>query len=165
MNIKPGDIFCTRNPMWLGRAINFVQKIGSKDNQSEYSHAGIILTADGETFEALWRNGRQNIFEAYKGKKVLVGRHIEMDPEKFGAGWNGIKHHEGKWYAGHRLLLHLIPLASKLSFGMAVCSEIVMKFLCKAGIADTWAGWNPDDVADMIHNYKVYEVVFEGVIE
>jgi len=160
--LKPGDIFCAANPMMLGRLINFVQKLKSKDNQSEYSHAGIILTTEGETFEALWKNGKQNLFEAYKGKKVLVGRHIAMDTERFQAGWEGVQKHEGKWYAGHRLLLHLIPLASKLSLGLAVCSEIVMKFLCKAGLATTWAGWNPDNVADMIHNYRDYITIFEG---
>jgi len=164
MKLKRGDIFCSRNPMMLGRAINFVQKIKAKDNQSEYSHAGIILDSKGRTFEALWKNGSQDLFKAYKGQKVLIGRHKDMTVKAFNKGWKGVKKHKGKWYAGHRLLLHLIPLASKLSFGMAVCSEMAMKFLCKAGLADTWAGWNPDDVADMIHNYRDYEVIFEGVL-
>jgi len=37
-----------------------------------------------------------------------------------------------------------------------------MKFLCKAGLAVAWRGWNPDDVADMIHNWRDWEIIFEG---
>ena len=170
MKLRRGDIFCARNPMMLGKAINFVQKIQAKDNQSEYSHSGIIVIG-GEleecgTFEALWTNKQQRFYKAYKGKKVLIGRHKDMNLKLFNRGWNGIKKHEGKWYAGHRLLFHLIPLAPKyLCLGFGVCSELTMKFLYKAGLAPAWKGWNPDDVADMIHNYRDYEIIFEGVLE
>jgi len=36
-------------------------------------------------------------------------------------------------------------------------------YLFKAGLATNWKGWNPDDVADMIHNYRDYEIIYEGV--
>jgi len=169
MKLKRGDIFCARNPMFLGRAINFVQKIHAKDNQSEYSHSGIIVIGgdmkEAGTFEALWTNKQQEFYKSYKGKKVLIGRHKDMNLKLFNRGWNGIRKHEGKWYAGYRLPLFFIPfLAKYLSLGLGVCSELTMKFLFKAGLASNWKGWNPDDVADMIHNYRDYEIIYEGVL-
>ena len=171
MKLKRGDIFCSRNPMCLGRAINFIQKVRAKDNQSEYSHSGVIVVGgdviEAISFEALWTNKKRGFYPAYKGMKVLVGRHKDMNLKSFNAGWNGIKKHEGKWYAGHRLLLFsFVPFLLKyLTSIWGVCSELTMKFLFKAGLASAWKGWNPDDVADMIHNYKDYEVVFEGLLE
>ena len=167
MKLNRGDIFCTRNPMMLGKAINFVQKIHSKDNESTYSHSGIIIMG-GDTpisFEALWTNKRQDFLKAYKGKRVLIGRHKNMTLKTFNKGWNGIAKHEGKWYAGYRLPLFFVPfLAKYVNFGLGVCSELTMKFLFKAGLVSNWKGWCPDDVADMIHNYRSYEIIFEGVL-
>ncbi|MBW2600151.1 MAG: hypothetical protein JRC60_08815, partial [Deltaproteobacteria bacterium] len=93
LKLQRGMIFCSRNPMALGRAINFIQKIHAKDNQSEYSHAGIIIRAGEQpiSFEALWTNKRQDFYKAYKGKKVLIGRHKDMTLKLFDKGWNGIK--------------------------------------------------------------------------
>lgn len=163
--LQKGDVFCTANPMWLGKAINFVQKINSKDNKSVYSHSGIIIDECGTTFEALWTNKKQNLFEAYKGQQVIIGRNVNMTEVRFLKGWSRIAHHEGKWYAGHRLLLFPVPfLAKYLNLGLGVCSELTMKFLFKAGLSDCWKGWNPDDVSDMIHKYKEYRIVFEGTL-
>lgn len=160
--LKAGDCFCTRNPMMLGRAINVVQKFHAKDNKSQYSHAGIMIDPE-VSFEALYTNRRQDFFNAYAGRQVLIGRHKYMTANIFQKGWRGVKHHEGQLYAGHRLFLFFIPLMSKyLSLGLAVCSEMTMKFLCKAGLTDAWKGWNPDDVADMIHRWRDWEIIFEG---
>jgi len=183
-DLEPGDIFCTKNPMWLGRAICWFEKIGSRDNHAEYSHAGIILDRKGTTFEAVWTNKRQNLFRAYAGQKVLIGRHEHMKYIEFNRGWTGVKKYEGKRYAGWRLLLHAIPLMSKFGTGnFAVCSELAMKFISKStvmlnnssaldvakfirdGESICWKGWNPDDVADMIKgplSVKGWSVVFEG---
>jgi len=164
IKIEPGMIFCSRNPMILGRIINGVQKLWSKDNKSEYSHAGIII--DSETsFEALWINKKTKFFEAYAGKKVLIGQHKDMTNKTFKKGWEGVKKHEGKMYAGHRLVFFFVPfLAKYISLGLGVCSELVMKFLYKAGLVEAWKGWNPDDVADMIHKWRDWEVIFEGTL-
>lgn len=162
IELKAGDCFCTRNPMMLGRVINAVQKFHSKDNQSMYSHAGIMI-GQQTSFEALWTNRKQDFFKAYQGRQVLIGRHVKMAPELFFKGWRGIKKYEGKPYAGHRLFLFFIPFMAKyLSLGLVVCSELVMKFLYKAGLAQAYRGWNPDDIADMIHNWKDWEIIFEG---
>lgn len=160
--LKPGDCFCTRNPMMLGRAINAVQKFWSKDNESTYSHSGFMINS-GESFEALWTNKRQAFYKAYKGRKVLIARHKGMNPGRLMEGWIGVQKHEGKFYAGHRLFLFILPCMAKISaFGLGVCSELTMKFLYKAGLSGTWAGWNPDDVADMLRRGKAWDVIFEG---
>lgn len=166
LTLHPGDIFLTQNPMMLGRLINYVQAFTSKDNNSQYSHAGVILNYSGITFEALWTNRRQNLFKAYQGKRVLIARHKEMTPKRALAGWHGVKHHEGKIYAGHRLLFFLVcpPLAKYFSLGMAVCSELAMKFICKAGLFDCWRGFNPDDVHDMVAHWADYTVIYEGIL-
>ena len=163
--LKPGDIFLSANPMWLGRAINWVQTFTSKDGKSKYSHAGVIIDYTGTTFEALWTNRRQDLFQAYAGKPILIARHTKMNYHNFSKGWTGIQKHEGKMYAGHRLFFFLLcpPLAKYISLGLGVCSELTMKFLCKAGLASAWRGWNPDDVHDMVKNYRDYQIVFEGI--
>jgi len=164
IELQPGDIFCTRNPMFMGKAINFVQKFISVDGRSRYSHSGIILSETGETFEALWRNRRQNLFTAYQDKNVIVGRHRSMTPLLFGQAWDRIRHHEGKWYAGHRLFFFLLcpPLAKYLSVGPGVCSELTAKLWFRAGLIDFWSGVYPDFLADMIHNWRDIELVYEG---
>jgi hypothetical protein len=148
--------------MLLGRIINAFQKFWSKDNESKYSHSGFML--DSQTsFEALWMNKKQDFFKAYGGRNVLIGRNKKMTPIRFREGWRGIKHHEGKPYAGHRLFFFMIPFVAKYcNLGLAVCSELTMKFLFKTGLAGMWQGWNPDDVADMIRKWKNWDIVFEG---
>ena len=166
MELKPGDIFGTANPMWLGRAINCVQKINSTDNHSEYSHSGIILDEAGATFESLWTIRKSHI-NNYIGKKVLIGRNVKITPASHAIGIAGVFKHEGQLYPFWRLPLHLVrPLAKYLSVGkFPVCSELVGKYLYKQGLLSTWKGRNPDDIADMIHQWKEWEIVFEGVFE
>ncbi len=164
--LQAGDIFCTANPMALGRAIVAVQAFWDADGRAEYSHAGLILGPNGTTFEALWTNRRQGLMPAYAGKRIVIGRHKDMVPERFLAGWDKVAHLEGRWYAGHRLLLHLVPPLARLisTGGFAVCSEITAKFLCGAGLMDAWAGKNPDYIADMIRRWKGWSILFEGVL-
>ena len=149
--------------MALGKAINALQKFWSADNESTYSHAGIILNKDGRTFESL-RRIKKSKLKNYKGVKVLIGRHIKMDDWRFNIGWENIKHHKGQIYPYHRLLLHIIPpLAKYVSIGhFPVCSELVAKFLVGCRMLETWKGKNPDHIADMIRKWDDYEVVFEG---
>ena len=164
--MKKGDIFCTRNPMALGRAINGMQLFWSTDNESTYSHSGIIISDEGATFESLWTIKKANI-DKYRGMRVLIGRHVKMTPESFKLGWDVVKRHEGQLYPFHRLILHIIPpMAKYLSTGrFPVCSELVAKFLCGCGFMRTWKGKNPDHIADMIRKWDDYDVVHEGDLE
>lgn len=183
--LQPGDIFCTRNPMALGRAICWFEKLRSEDNRAEYSHAGVVIGRPAITFEALWTNRKQNLLKAYAGDKVLIGRHEFMTPERAVKGWEGIKRYEGKVYAGWRLFLHALPFCSKIGTGnFGVCSELVGKFISKSGVmlagksvsdplvqdylktgeSFYWKGRTPDDIADMIRDHKGWATVFEGVL-
>lgn len=183
--LHPGDIFCTKNPMMLGRLIRWFEKLRSSDNQAEYSHAGVIIGRPAITFEALWTNHKQNFFKAYAGTKVLIGRNKNMTDAMAVKGCQAIEKYEGKWYAGWRLLLHALPFCSKIGTGnFAVCSEMVGKFISKSGvqiagkpISDPavqaylktgesfyWQGRTPDDIADMIREFKNWSTVFEGFL-
>ena len=167
--LKPGDIFCTRNPMWLGRAINAAQKFWSADNASEYSHAGIIIDTEGTTFEALWTVKSRNIFRDCADDQILIGRHRLMDHDAFQQGLAAVMDYQGHWYPFHRLFLHLFPPAAKyISAGSRylVCSELTAKFLYHAGpgLVDFYRGKNPDHIADMIRRWKGWSVVYEGVL-
>ncbi len=183
--LHPGDIFCSRNPMWLGRVITWFEKLRAEDNQAEYSHAGIVVEQPDTTFEALWTNRKQNLFKAYSGTRVLIGRHEYMTPGRAARGWESIKKYEGKWYAGWRLIFHALPFCSKVGTGnFAVCSEMVGKFISKSGALVAgcspsdravqefirtgesfyWKGRTPDNIADMIRDHRGWSVVFEGVL-
>jgi hypothetical protein len=152
--------------MALGQAIRAFEAFWDPDGKAEYSHAGIMLDPAGTTFEALWRNKRQNLFEAYAGERILIGRHEAMDYVRFMAGWDEVAHLEGRYYAGHRLLMNMFPPLAKLiaTGGFAVCSELSAKFLCGAKLLDHWAGVNPDYLADMIKRWRGWRTVHEAVL-
>jgi hypothetical protein len=154
--------------MLLGRAIIAVESFWSADGCAKYSHAGIIIRPDPPiTFEALWTNRRQNFLQAYRGKQILIGRHERMDPYRFALGWDAIYRLEGRWYAGHRLALHLLPPLARIfsTGGWAVCSELAAKFAYGAGILPIWQGVNPDYLSEVIINHRGWCVVFEGILE
>lgn len=164
--LKPGDIFCTTNPMWLGRAINWVQAFNDPDDKSKYSHSGFLISPTGVTSEALWTI-KQSYLSNYIGKPIIIGRHIKMTQERFDVAYAKIKHQEGDWYPLWRLPLFFIPpLAKYIHFSnIPVCSEWVEKLLVAAGLEDSWSGKNPNYVADMIIRWKEWEVIYEGIME
>jgi len=171
----PGDEFATKNPMALGMAINFVQKAKSVDNESEYSHTGIITDSYGATIEALWTVKAQNIWDAYRGEKVLIVRNIEMTLPVYVAGAVNIRKHIGQWYPAHRFLFHLLGVAKWIHWDRIVCSELTAKF--EAGCAEylgpdrgsgfmrNYYGVNPDNLVDRWKISRFFNVVFEGMVE
>lgn len=171
LEIRPGDIFCSAfGSSALGRAIRFFERFNATDNEAEYSHAGIILDASGTTFEALLTVKRQNLFKDYAGQKVLIGRHVRMDEETFARCMASVIPFEGRWYPVWRLPLHIIPpLAKHVSSGrFLVCSELVFRFIAAMGREKTsvkfYKGVTPDYIADAIHRWDEFEVVYEGVL-
>jgi hypothetical protein len=147
--------------MALGRAINAVQRFWSPDNESWYSHAGIILSHDQRTLEALWtiKVGHLN---KYIGDDILVGRPVGMPSELKVSALSPVVRHLGRWYPFHRLLFHLLPPLAKYSpRGTPTCSELVGEYLSGLGIVDRWWGFNPDHIADMIRKWDAFDVVYE----
>ena len=180
--LQVGDQFATRNPMALGRAINAVQTVISRDGKSTYSHAGIILDREGTTFEALWTNKRQNLFEAYEGKRVVIARCIMVSIPTWGGIVNElVREREGKWYPGYRLPFQLVPPVAKYTTfkgKFLVCSELValasyMAYL-RVGRKDSggycwprhkwYTGTTPDTLSDEWHRWKHWEIIFEGFL-
>jgi hypothetical protein len=162
--VRPGDVFCTANPMWLGRAINFVQKAYASDNEAKYSHAGIIVSKDFKTFESLWRIRESNLKE-YQDKQILIGRHERMRSDLFLKTYPDFKSsYDQKMYPFWRLFYHMFPpMAKWFSTGKdMVCSELVFRFLVECGLCKYWKAKNPDHLADVIRNYKGWQIVFEG---
>lgn len=168
MNIRllPGDVFCSANPMWLGSAINAIQRFWDVDNRSTYGHAGLIIDPAGTTLEALWTVKQQNVWTAYDDASksgLLIGRCQNMTAERFIKGMAVIRPFEGRRYPFHRLLLHLLPPLSKyISTGRyLVCSELVALFLVGSGQLDFYKGVNPDYVAGMIYRWDDWDVIYE----
>jgi hypothetical protein len=152
--------------MMLGRIIMAIERVNSVDSHADYSHAGLIMGPTATTFEALWTNRRNGLFNSYAGKKVLIGRNYAMNKERYEAGWKAIAGFEGRWYALHRLPLNLIPPLAKLfaTGHCAVCSELAAMFLKGGGILEYWKGVNPDHITDMIQHYRDWSIIFEGIL-
>lgn len=165
IDLKKGDIFLTRNPMMLGKIINAVQKFNSPDNESIYSHAGIIIDESGKTLEALWTVKSQNIYKDYKGIEVLILRYSGMTDEAFSNGMKKIKRHVGDFYPVIRLFTMIIPqIAKHLYLGNGVCSELTGEFLNGVGLKDVyWKGWTPDNLHDYTRIHRDFSVVHKGV--
>jgi hypothetical protein len=171
----PGDEFATKNPMALGRIINFAQKARAVDNESEYSHTGIITGADGATIEALWTVKSQNLWEAYAGNKVLIVRNVNMTLPVCVAGIDKIRAHLGQWYPLPRLVLHALGLAKWIHWYRVVCSELTAKFETgcaeylgpdlASGFMRNHYGVTPDNLVDRWTISRYYQTVFEEIIE
>ena len=183
MKLQPGDLFCTRNPMALGRAINAIQAAVSRDGKSTYSHSGIIVDSKGTTFEAISICKRQNLFEAYAGDQIVVARWSGMTPEIFAKVFKALaEEHEGKRYPFWRLPLNIVPAIGRhttFKGRCVVCSELVAKFLYLV-FADfghvspggycwprhKWfTGTSPDILSDEWHRWREYKIIFEGILK
>jgi hypothetical protein len=174
-DLRPGDEFATKNPMALGALINFVQRAKAVDNESTYSHTGIVTDPEGATLEALWTVQSQNLWEAYRGARVLVVRNINMRLPVYIAGFNKVRGHLGQWYPAPRLILHFLGLAKWIHWDRVVCSELTAKFEVgcaehlgldrAAGFMRNHYGVNPDNLTDRWRESRYYETVFEGVVE
>jgi hypothetical protein len=165
LQLKKGDFFCTENPMALGKAIRFVEKFWAKDNDAGYSHSGIITDPDGTTLEALWRV-KGNSLNAYVGQKMIIGRWNSMTIDSFWNGMTSIQDNIGRIYPLWRLAFFALNIEKHIATSnWAVCSELVCKFLIGAGFKEIgeWRGQDPEDVEDMVKNWKMTTQVFEGV--
>ena len=182
LHLKPMDQFATRNPNALGRAINAVQTIWSRDGKATYSHTGIILDPKGTTFEALWTIRKGSIWD-YVGEKVCIARWGGMTDEIAKQALDTLmEEQEGRWYPAWRVPLHIVPpLAKYLTWGgkFNVCSETNGKSLYITHLQNGWideygekwprhshyCGANPDMLSDEWHRWRGWNIIFEGMLE
>jgi len=170
MKLLAGDVFATKNPNGLGRAICLAQKVKSPDGKAEYGHTGIIQTPDGKTLEAVWKIAEQNLFEAYKGNKVLVARLKNNDVKGLKSGLQKVLPLRDRIYPAHRLFLHAIGLARWIHFlKTPVCSELTAMFLVACGVPmsfdDNYWGITPDNLVDEWRISKHFDIIFEGILD
>ena len=175
IDLKQGDVFCSENTAFFSKMINIMQKINSKDNCSVYSHAGIITSFDGATFEAL-STIRADHLKRRKGQKVLIARPIAKSItggaitalDKKLAITEIVSQYNGKRYPWWRIILHAIPFAAKYVSAhgrFLVCSELVAKYLYLINARHHhYTGTDPDDLADEWIRWKNFEIIFEGVL-
>jgi hypothetical protein len=145
--IPKGSVFGSTNPMWLGKAINNLQWLWSKDSESKYSHSGMFIDDKGTTSECLWTVKSQDFFNAYKGDNVIIAKPLDIDKDVIDKSIKSILDiHQGQLYPSWRLLLHIIPPLSKYSpFERLVCSEYVAKYLWLIGARHKqYKSRNPD---------------------
>lgn len=170
IELKPGDVFCSYNPWWTGKAIVAVQKFW--DGDAEYGHAGIITNpVAGETLEALGEIEVGNL-DRYKGKQVLIARPLttlrgrKIEAIECVHSIKALKDKQlGRVYPWWRIMLHLFPpLARKVGTGdFLVCSELTAKYLYYIGArGNQYKGVTPDNLADEWLHWRNFEVIFKG---
>lgn len=165
IDLYPGDVFCTANPWMLGKIILWTQRLWSSDNEALYSHAGIIDSPAGATFEALWRVRHAHLSD-YSGKPIVIAR-PRASQEKIEARLNMLKERfAGKAYPLHRMAMHILPPVAKLGTGgFVVCSELVAAYLWMLGLRHKqYLGANPDTLADEWSQGYCCDVIFEGFL-
>ena len=168
MILKPGDIFCTYNPIFFGRCINSIQRFFSYDDNSTYSHSGIILNSDGDTFESKWFTREYNLFDQYEGKEVLITRYTKLNKKKFNNAIEIIKDkYLNQFYPVWRLIFFLIPPTAKyVNFGKVICSELVAHYLHLIGARHPqYYGTDVDRLSDEFNNWRIYKIVYKGKLE
>ena len=144
IELQRGDLFCVEG-------IGTISKLIKWRTGGVFSHAGIIVDSEGNTFEALNRLDHFHI-NRYEGKNIFIVRplvDIVLIDE-------AIKILEKKWdgtiYPYWRLVSHLIgwPFDKIHPINIPVCSESVAydEYLVGVRAIDNIWGINPDDLAD-----------------
>jgi hypothetical protein len=168
--LLPGDVFATRNPNGLGKAICLAERLKSPDGEATYGHTGIIQDTEGKTLEAVWTIAEQNLFKAYNGDRVLIARWVGRSSEALKKGFNAVCPLRNRTYPFHRLLLHAIGLAKWIHWMKTpVCSELTAMFLINAGAklycGNQYWGVTPDNLVDDWKISKYFDVIFEGELK
>lgn len=163
IQVNPGDIFFVQGTNFIADCINAVQKLWSKDHNSEYSHCGIIISRNGDTIEALEKVENKNIFKHYKKKKILIMRHSQMAINVFESVYPLIEKHKNDTYPYWRLALHLCPkIAEHVNITKKlVCSELAAKQFVLADLKKKYLGINVDMLHDWCIKNKYCFKVFE----
>jgi len=170
LKLKPGDVFATRNPQGLGKAICLAEQMKSLDGAAEYGHTGIIQTGSGKTLGAVWTIAEQDFYQAYAGDRVLIARWDFMDAARLVKGFAAVRPLKDRRYPFHRLLLHAIGIAKWVHWlKTPVCSELTAMFLINAGAklycGTQYWGVTPDNLVDDWRISRYFTIIFEGELK
>ncbi len=165
-DLQPGDILLFAGKGLLARLVNWVQALRAADRASEYNHAALVTSADGDIFHAVrWRIRYTCLKNRGRRSRVMLVRWRKMTPARFRLGMAAVAPMEGRIFPLWRQLFHALNLARIICVGRwAVCSELVAKFLHAAGARHRhWAGTNVDDLHDeFVGRPSQYEVIYRG---
>lgn len=178
MIFRPGNMFVVTPS--VGQDENFLHKISritiqgvsrhrEIDGQAFFTHAGIIVDEDANTFEALTSGyGSQNFFETYRDCPYIIARHRDFNDMNHYRHWLGMRaiHHlMGKRYPWSRIALHAFPTIPKyIRFGRPVCSEMTFQYGMAAGLKHITYYWGvtPAHIADCFRRWDVFEILKEN---
>jgi hypothetical protein len=166
--LRPGDIILFAGKRFSARLVNWFQSWFAKDGFSEYNHAAVVTSAEGQIFESVrWWPRVIGLRRRYRRSQVMIVRWRGMTLERFHRGMAEVSYLKGRLYPIWRQLLHALRLAGIFRGVDAVCSELVAKFLYGAGARHKrWAGVNVDDLHDEFESQPdQYEVVFRGRLQ
>lgn len=176
--LLPGDIVCVTYSMdldpdgknYLQAALTYgirkTQCFNDVDGKAHFTHTFFITDVAGTTFEALWKYRKQNLYKAYAGQEVLIGRHHKMTRLAFYTAYSKLHSaYNGKNYPALKLPAFLFfPRLLKYIPGKPVCSELTGKLLYDTGCIDHWRGITPSYIADMIRRWKDFSTVYNGIL-
>ncbi len=176
--VQKGDIFFIESHTWLGKFINWGQRLLSDDGSAKYNHSGIFLTGfevdantqeeyQPTTIESLWRVQSHDFFERYKDKQVYIVRPIAPMEDKEEAVAKIVEEDMGEKYPAYRFFYLIAPpLAKYVNAKAAVCSGLTAKYLGFLG-SKYWSkyyqGTTPDKIVDRVRHHDLYEDVAEGI--
>jgi hypothetical protein len=163
LNVRRGDIFCVGLDTWFAKSIMAVEEFWASDKNAKFGHSGIIVSSQGDTFEALFRTEYSHL-SRYKGYPILIARPKCETTISDTVISSLIAKHKGQRYPAWRLLFHMFPpLARRIGRGnYLVCSELTAKYLSRCNIRPgPYLGVNPDTLADEIRHWKEYDIILE----
>ena len=168
MRLQPLDLFFTRSPSWLSRAIRWAEREPGEE-KSLTSHVGVIVTHGDlpqvECIEALRKVRRHRLWKKYGRSRteLVVYRPMNIKPLHQSLILNGIKRRVGQKYGYGKIGLHLLAKLTgrrewkRLSFldRFPICSYLVAmefgRWGYHFGVSDRKA--DPDDILDFCQGH------------
>ncbi len=175
--VQKGDIFFIESHTWLGKFINWGQRLLSDDGSAKYNHSGVFLTGfeinpdtqeeyQPSTIESLWRVQSHDFFKRYKGKQVYIVRPIAPMEDKEEALATIVEEDMNDKYPVYRFIYLIVPpLAKYIKAKAAVCSGLTAKFLGLLGNvfwSKYFQGVTPDRLVDTVRYHRHFVDVAEG---
>jgi len=130
-----------------------------------YDHCFIVKDSDGTIIDTLARVRIGNINTDYAGRELLIGRYRAMNPIRCKGAIAWIEAEVGEIYPFWRIALILFGLGRWVKSHHDVCSERLAEFAHDATGLPQFAkkeGWTPSDWADVIKEWTLFKVVYEG---